>query len=173
MSHATPVHQSLPASAAPPVRLRRTITAVILFFASATFTLWQNTRVAILWDISYLLDSSYRMSLGQLPYRDFPFAHAPLTFLLHAAIIRVFGRVYFPHILCAALEAGLATVLTWHLLLNLLRVPHDRRASGAAIMGNRSLFGPNRPWLIATFLAAPLVVLGIYAIYPHPIYDSD
>jgi len=51
-----------------------------LFLASAAFTLWQNTRFAVLWDITYLLDTSYRISLGQLPYRDFPFAHAPLTF---------------------------------------------------------------------------------------------
>ncbi len=31
----------------------------------------------------------------------------------------------------------------------------------------------NRSWLLATLLATPLTVLGIYAIYPHPIYDSD
>ena len=28
--------------------------------------------------------------------RDLPFSHAPLTFLLHAAIIKLFGRVYYP-----------------------------------------------------------------------------
>jgi hypothetical protein len=90
-----------------------------------------------------------------VPYRDFPFAHAPLTFLLHVAIIHVFGRVYFPHIACAALEGGIATLLTWRILLSLLR-PLAERA-----------------WLLALLLAAPLVVLGIYGIYPHPIYDSD
>jgi hypothetical protein len=136
-------------------RLRDTIAAATLFLASAAFTLWQNTRVAVLWDISYLLDTSTRISLGQLPYRDFPFAHAPLTFLLHAAILRIFGRIYFPHIACAALEAGTATLLAWRILLNLLR----------------PLLG--RAWLIALLLAAPLAVLGIYGIYPHPIYDSD
>ena len=136
-------------------RSRNTLTAAALFLATAAFTLWQNTRVAVLWDLSYLLDSSYRISLGQLPYRDFPFAHAPLTFLLHAAIIRILGRVYLPHTVIAALEAGAATVLTWRILLNLLQ-PFA-----------------NRTWAIATLLAAPLTVLGIYAIYPHPIYDSD
>src|ERR1035438_7162932 len=97
-----------------------------LLLASAAFTLWQNTRVAVLWDISYLLDTSYRISLGQLPYRDFPFAHAPLTFLVHALIIRLFGRVYFPHLLCAAIEAGAATLLTWRFLLALLKPLSDR-----------------------------------------------
>src|ERR1700690_3120695 len=90
--------------------------AAALIPASAALTLWQNTRVAVLWDISYLLDTSYRISLGQLPYRDFPFAHAPLTFFVHALIIRLFGRVYSPHMLCAALEAGAATLLAWRFL---------------------------------------------------------
>jgi hypothetical protein len=136
-------------------QLRDTIAAIALFLASAAFTLWQNARVAVLWDISYLLDTSARISLGQVPYRDFPFAHAPLTFLVHAAIIRIFGRVYFPHIACAALEGGIAALLAWRILLNLLRP----LAASA--------------WIVALLLAAPLAVLGIYAVYPHPIYDSD
>jgi len=133
----------------------RSATAAALFLFSAAFTLWQNARVAVLWDLSYLLDTSFRISLHQLPYRDFPLAHAPLTFLLHAAIIRIFGRAVLPHILCAALEAGLATLLTWRILLRLLK-PFAERA-----------------FLIATLLAAPLIFLGIYGVYPHPIYDSD
>lgn len=130
------------------------VTAAALFLATAAFTLWQNTRVAVLWDISYLLDSAWRFTLGQVPYRDIPFAHAPLTFLLHSAIIKVFGRVYWPHIACAALEAGCATVLAWRVLLRLYQ---SRDGS----------------FWDATVLAAPLVVLGIYGVYPHPIYDSD
>ena len=103
----------------------RSATAAALFLFSAAFTLWQNARVAVLWDLSYLLDTSFRISLHQLPYRDFPLAHAPLTFLLHAAIIRIFGRAVLPHILCAALEAGLATLLTWRILLRRQRVGHN------------------------------------------------
>src|ERR1035441_9373380 len=139
-------------------RLRGPIPPAALFRVTAAFTLGQNPRVAVLWDISYLLDSSYRIRLGQVPFRDFPFAHAPLTFLLHTAIIRVFGRVYFPHILCAAVEAGAATILAWRILFNLLQ----QQKSTA-----------NRAWLLATLLAVPLTVLGIYGVYPHPIYDSD
>jgi hypothetical protein len=142
-------------SVAPAWRVRDTLTAAALFLFTAAFTLWQNARVAVLWDLSYLLDTSFRISLHQLPYRDFPLAHAPLTFLLHAAIIHLFGRVYLPHILCAALEAGFATLLTWRILLHLLKPL------------------ANRAFLIATLLAAPLIFLGIYGIYPHPIYDSD
>jgi hypothetical protein len=136
-------------------RFRHALTAAALFLATAAFTFWQNTRVAVLWDLSYLLDSSYRFRLGQMPYRDFPFVHPPLHYLLHAAIIRIFGLAYYPHIVCAALEAGLATVLTWRILFNLLDPLADRA------------------WTLATLLAAPLVFLGIYGVYPHPIYDSD
>jgi hypothetical protein len=136
-------------------RIRDAFAAAAFFLATTAFTLWQNTRVAVLWDLSYLLDSSYRISLGQLPYRDFPFAHAPLTFLIQALIIKLAGRVYFPHILYAALAGGAATVLTWRILLKVLTPIADRA------------------WLLATLLAAPLIFLGIYGIYPHPVYDSD
>ena len=135
-------------------RNRDGVAAATLLVATAAFTLWQNARVAVLWDIGFLLDTSYRWSLGQLPYKDLPFPYAPLTFLLHTALIKFFGRVYLPHIFYAALAGGAATLLTWRILLHLLK-PLDRA------------------WLLATTLAAPLTVLGIYSIYPHPIYDSD
>jgi hypothetical protein len=163
-------------------RLRDTLTAAALFLATAAFTLWQNARVGVLWDLSYLLDSSFRFRLGQLPYRDFPFAHAPLTFLLHAAIIRIFGRVYYPHILCAALEAGLATLLTWRFLLNLfsqnrtVTPPQQKEVVILAQPESQYLLlnsSANRPGRLATLLASPLIFLGIYGVYPHPIYDSD
>jgi hypothetical protein len=127
---------------------------VALFAAAAAFCLWQNTRIAALFDLSYLLDTSWRISLGQLPYRDFPFAHAPGTFLLHTAIIKIFGRVYWPHIACAALESGGATLLTWRILQRVLRPVSES------------------VWM-AGMLAAVLVPLGIYSVYPHPIYDGD
>ena len=136
-------------------RLRDPLTAAVLFLATAAFTLWQNTRVAVLWDISFLLETAYRFTLHQLPYKDLPFPYAPLTFLLHAGLIKLFGRIYFPHILYAALAGAIATLLTWRILLTLLH-PFEDKA-----------------WLLATLLAAPLTILGVYGVYPHPIYDSD
>ncbi len=129
--------------------------AALLSVATAAVTLWQNAHVAILWDISYLLDTAYRISLGQVLYRDLPFSYAPLTFLIQAAIIHLTGRVYFHHVLYAAITGATATFVTWRILTALLRnrLPH--------------------PTLIATLLATPLTVLGIYSIYPHPIYDGD
>src|SRR5216683_2428508 len=108
-----------------------------------------------LWDLSYVLDSSYRISLGDLPYRDFPFPHAPLTFLVQAAIIKLGGRVFWHTTVYCALMGGLATVLSWRILLNVARdtVAHAR--------------------LVAFLFSLPLAVLGIYCIFPHPFYDPD
>lgn len=131
------------------------IAAGSLFLVSAAVVLWQNAHLTVLWDSSYILDSAVRISLGQLPYRDFPFAHAPLTFLIQAAIIRLTGRVFFHHVLYANVAGGVGTVLAWRIALHLLR----GRVQAA--------------WPVSLMLAAPLTVLGIYSILPFPSYDCD
>ena len=136
-------------------QIRDTLSAVAIFLATAAFTLWQNTRIAVLWDISYSLDTAYRISLRQVLYRDLPFSHAPLSFLIQAAIIKLAGRVYYPHVLYTALAGATATLLTWRILVTILEDHLDSA------------------WTTATLLAVPLTVLGIYSVYPHPIYDSD
>ncbi|MDX6385096.1 MAG: hypothetical protein QOK48_2669, partial [Blastocatellia bacterium] len=68
-------------AASPPLRVWTSwIAGLLLFTATALVVLWQNSRLAVLWDLSYTLENSYRISLGDVPYRDFPFVHAPLTF---------------------------------------------------------------------------------------------
>ena len=136
-------------------RRRDWIAALGLFAATAAAIVWQNAHLAVLWDLSYVLDTADRMALGQVPYRDFPLVHAPLTFLVQAAIVRLAGRVYWHHIVYVSVMGGLGTVLAWRITLEELR---DR--VGAA-------------WAIALLLAAPLTVLGIYCIFPHPSYDCD
>ena len=135
--------------------LRDKIAAATLFLATAAVVLWQNAHVAVLWDISYTLDSSWRIASGQMPYRDFPFVHAPIPFLIQAAIIRLTGRVFFHHVIYAAFFGGLGTVLTWRIALHTLQ----GRVQAA--------------WTIAVLLAAPLTVLGLYCVLPHPSYDCD
>ena len=73
------------------------LTAIFLALASAVIVIWQNSHLAVLWDLSYILENSYRISLGQIPYRDFPFPYAPLTFLTQAGLIKLTGRVFFHH----------------------------------------------------------------------------
>jgi hypothetical protein len=137
-------------------RVRRDFLAgAALFLATAVFLLWQNSQIAILWDLSYLLDTSWRIALGQVPYRDLPLVHPPLTFLLQAAIMRIAGRHFLLSAAYVSLVGGLGTVLAWRIALRILK---DRVGS---------------PWLVSLLLAAPLTALGIYGVYPHPIYDCD
>src|SRR5436853_6776737 len=94
--------------------------AFFLFLTTVLVVVWQNSRLAVLWDLSYILENSYRISLGDVPYRDFPFPHPPLTFLIQAAIIKLSGRVFWHHIVYCALIGGLVTVVAWRILLKLL-----------------------------------------------------
>jgi hypothetical protein len=129
--------------------------ALFLFSVTAAVVVWQNSRLAVLWDLSYVLENSYRISLGDVPYRDFPFVHAPLTFLIQAAIIKLTGRVFWHHVAYCAVIGGLSTVITWRILLNVLR---DK------VQQHR---------LVALLLGLPLIPLGVYAVFPHPFYDPD
>ena len=127
---------------------------LFLFLATAAVVVWQNWRLGVLWDLSYVLENSFRISLGDVPYRDFPFPYPPLTFLIQAALIRLTGRAFFHHVLYSAAMGGLGTAMTWRISLNILREATHAR-------------------LLAFLLSAPLVALGIYSIYPHPFYDPD
>src|SRR5262249_44973428 len=115
---------------------------VVLFCATAAVVLWQNSRITVLYDLSGVIEPAYRMSLGDRAYGDFPFAYAPLTFWIQSEIIRLWGTVYWHQIAYAALAGGLATVLTWRVLVNILR---------------ESLRWPR---LTAFLLTLPVIVLG-------------
>jgi hypothetical protein len=132
-----------------------TLTAILLFTATALVVVWQNLRLGMLWDISYILENAHRMSLGDVPYKDFPFPYAPITFLIQAAIIKLTGHAFFHHVIYAVVAGGAGTVVAWRILSHVLRqeVANDR--------------------LMAFLLSAPLTVLGIYCVYPHPFYDPD
>ncbi len=131
------------------------VAAPFLFLATAAVVIWQNSRLAVLWDLSYILETAHRISLGDVPYRNFVLPFPPLTFLVQAALIKLTGRVYFHHIVYCAVIGGLATVITWRIVLNILR-------------------GTRLPALLVAFLlCVPLIFLGIYCIFPHPFYDPD
>lgn len=126
-----------------------------LFLATAAVIVWQNSRLAVLWDLSYILETATRISLGDMPYRDFPLPYAPLTFVLQALLIRLTGHVILHHTIYCAVVGGAATVVTWRIVGNLL---------GGAVRSAA---------LLAALLSVPVTVLGIYSIFPHPFYDAD
>src|ERR1043165_7452390 len=86
------------------------VAALLLFAASAAVVVWQNSRLGVLWDAGYILENASRISRGDVPYRDFPFPYAPLTFLTQAALIKLTGRVFWHHIVYCAAVGGLANV---------------------------------------------------------------
>jgi len=126
-----------------------------LFCASAAFVLWRNSQVGVLADLAYPLNTATRIAAGDVPYRDFPLAQAPGEFLMQALLIKAFGPHFGIQIAYATLLGGLATALTYVIVLQIIR--------GALAS----------PRAVAAILAAPLVPLGIYAVYPHPFYDAD
>lgn len=128
---------------------------LILFVGTATVVWWQNTRLTVLYDLCGVLENAMRMAQGDMPYRDFPFPYAPLTFLTQAAIIKLTGAVYWHHIVYCCIIGGLATVTAWRILVNLFRDSLPR------------------PRLTAFLLSVPLVILGVYCVFPHPFYDPD
>ena len=128
---------------------------MFLFFATATVVWWQNSRLTVLYDLSGVLEPAMRISQGDLPYLDFPFPYAPLTFVMQAVIIKLTGAVYWHHIAYSCVIAGLGTVLTWRILLHLFR--------------EKLLY----PQMTAFLLSLPIIVLGIYCVFPHPFYDPD
>src|SRR5207245_9947467 len=93
---------------------------LLLFAASAAFTVWRNTQVAVLVDISYILNIATRIAAGDVPYAEFPLAQAPLTFLVQALLIKLFGLHFVVQIAYAAIAGGRATVLTYLIASGLL-----------------------------------------------------
>jgi hypothetical protein len=128
--------------------------ALALAIATAVVVIWQNAHLAVLWDLSYTLDHSYRIALGDVPYRDFPFVHPPITFLIQAAIMKLTGRVFWHTTAYCAIASGVGTILTWRITRRILSgLPHAKT--------------------LALLLTLPLAPLGIYCVFPHPFYDPD
>jgi hypothetical protein len=112
--------------------------------------------VTVLWDITYVLEIVHRISLGEIPYRDFVVPQGPVTFVIQAIVHRAFGAGVQPHFIAAAVVAGLTLALTFYVV-------------------GRQLDGIEAP--LAAFLAlavtVPAVFLNGYAILPLPFYDPD
>jgi len=123
--------------------------AIVLGVATSVVVLVQNARLTVLWDLSYILENATRIAMGDVPYRDFPFPYAPLTFVMQALIIKLFGRALWHHVAYAVVAGGTATGLTYAIV----RCTADRTR--------------------AAILTLPLIPLGIYCIFPHPFYDPD
>ena len=72
-------------------------TVVILLFSVLTFGLMYvlSFRTPIVMDCGILIDRSYRIFLGQVPYRDFFCITTPLTFFTQALVFKIFAPKIF------------------------------------------------------------------------------
>src|SRR5690349_21974443 len=99
---------------------------LVLFCGTATVVWLQNARLTVLYDLAGVLESATRMAQGDVPYRDFPFPYAPLTFLTQAAVIKLTGPVYWHHIVYCCIVAGFASVLVWRIIYRLIETALPR-----------------------------------------------
>ena len=129
---------------------------LILFGASALTAAWQYTRAKALFDLSYILEHAFRISQGDVPYRDFIIPHPPLSFLIQAAVMRISGAGLLGQAAYCSLIAGMTTVLTFRIIRSQFGGPTHPDASFRAFV-----------------LAAPIVLLNGYSVFPQPFYDAD
>jgi hypothetical protein len=100
------------------------------FFAllGACWALWRTYHVALfLSDMGAFVDASYRISLGEVPYRDFYLFTTPLTFATLGACMKLFGQYYLVSRVYAALQCGALVAMTYLFCARALKF--DRLAS--------------------------------------------
>jgi hypothetical protein len=66
----------------------------VLFVCAAAVAFWQSSRAAVLWDLTYVVEIAHRIDLGLVPYAEYVVPQPPLTFLIQAAILRIFEPGY-------------------------------------------------------------------------------
>ncbi len=66
------------------------VLCIFLVLSLLAFYFWARQGIAV-WDFSYIVDPAYRISLGQIPYRDFWIIPFPVTFYIQAGLYRIFG----------------------------------------------------------------------------------
>lgn len=141
---------SEPGEEAPLFSFRNHKTAFVFALLSALVVVFQTSRFWALYDLSFILDHAYRMTLGEVPYKDFFLAYPPGTFLIQALLIKVFGTTLYPQIVYCSLISFLTYLLTY-----------------------RILFFFNDGRLLNTLLVLPVVFTGGYGIWSQPNYDPD
>ncbi len=150
-----PMVGSATSAAVRPGRGRFRVFQAALFLGCVAVVLWHASRLTVLWDLSYILEHAWRISLGDVPYRDFAIPHPPLTFVIQAALMRVLDGGYRVHLAYCAIVAGLTAAVT-------SRIVRFQLEEDSA-----------RADLHAFLLTVPLLFLNGYCILSQPFYDPD
>jgi len=122
----------------------------ILGIISSLIAFWQSTRVLLWWDYSYYIENTFRVYLGQIPYKDFVLVVMPGTYYVGALIMKVFGTSYIFQKAYMILITFFTLILTYQILQLIKRDPK-----------------------LNIFLLLPVVIAGNYAFFSIPSYDKN
>lgn len=115
-----------------------------------------SARRIALYDYNYIANSVHRMSLGEVPYRDFDLVLPPVTFMPVYLFHNFVGLGINTSILLCAIGTQIIALLSFYSILRRL-IPDRRRTLSSALF-------------YAALLSASLV--NVISAYPNYIYDS-
>lgn len=102
------------------------LSSVILFVSAfgATWIAAAGGMVHI--DFFVLIERSYRVFLGQVPYRDFTSLTPPLTYLIQAGLFKAFGLSALPALFYICAQNALLCVMAWVFCVKVLGSEESR-----------------------------------------------
>jgi hypothetical protein len=130
---------------------RAHLTYIALFIIAACaafFTYWQTTRVVPLLDYSYQTEVAYRISLGQVPYKDFILPVTPGAYTILAILMRLFSTHSIVQVLYTAALSYFTVIMTFLVLSQIVKIKK------------------------LNLIALLPLIMSTYAIYPYVSYDA-
>jgi len=127
--------------------------SLLLTIASTTF--FSARRIAF-YDFNFLANGLHRMSLGQLPYKDFDLVLPPFTFLPAYLFHQLLNIDIYSAIFLSAIITQLFSIVAFHSILQSLF--------------RRKIEQLNNTLLVTLMISA--AVINVISIYPNYIYDS-
>lgn len=125
---------------------------IIFLFAllPIAVVIFQTGRFWDLYDSSYILEHSYMIAAGKIPYKDFILHTTPGTYIIQAFIIKIIGFTLYSQIAYCCIVSILTLLVTYRILF----------------------FFNNDKWLNVA-IALPIAITGGYGICTAPFYDPD
>ena len=88
--------------------------AVPIAVVAGALAFWRTYHVqAWLVDLGLYFDCAYRISMGEVPYRDFFIVTAPLTYAVLGLLMKLFGPFYLVSRIYVAVQCGLLVAVTY------------------------------------------------------------
>ena len=131
-------------------KIREHKISLIFAVLSSIIVIFQTQRFWFLFDLSFILEYTYRMVTGGIIYKDFFLPYPPGTFLFQEYLIKIFGTTLYPQIVYCCIISFFTYLLTY-----------------------RILFFFKNDKILNIFLSLPVAITGGYGIIMFPFYDVD